>query len=1560
MTAFNAGTATITYTLSNACGTATATSAITATAPTDGTIYLNNFGATTATASDAPAVLNTNLTTPTPAWTGTTAFTSFTGATGQALSFTNSGGTPSYTLTLNVASGYTLSVSAFNFWRNHSATGASHWVLSINGTNVGSGDLTGTTGAYVGTTAVSTPITGLTGTVTVKLQLSGATGTGTFRLDDFQLNGIVQGHPLPVIATNPASDTIVAADNSSFTVTASGAASYQWQRNTSGLTGGTWTNITSASLDPAPGTYSSYSTTTTATSNTLVLSTVPVSWNGYAYRCIVTNDGGSVTTSAAQIAVVTPPACTGTPTAGSATATTTAFCASGSSAINTTGTPLATGLAYQWQSSSDSSSWNNISGATSTSYTTPAITTTTYYRMAVTCDATSLTGYTNGAKVTINASPAIVLPSAFTLCSGTSGTLVTATGAATYAWAPATGLSATTGASVNINPTTSLIYTITGASAAGCVSTTTLAATYNNTPAAMAVTSPAITMCLSSAPQMLTVLGGSIGSSAVYSGSSVTINGGANAYSSSTVTASALPAGAYVTGVSVNFTASMPWQADYVINLVSPDGHVFNLANLRGIAAATTNSYSNTTVSSAGGATFPTGATVPASTTFRADAVIGAGGATYPSNAVNFNELLNTINGTWRLVFYQATSFANANGTLNNWSLTFNYSRSITWSPTTNLFTNATGTTPYTGTTTDTVYAAAPATAGSVNYIATSSNGGCTSSATDTIAILNGPTISPGTVPNICDVIPSVSVPYTTSGGTPTTYNITWSPAGISAGFANVTAAALSGAALSITTPGVSSATGTFTGTVNVTDAICTGPSVSLSVTILPSPAAAITAVDAVCSGHTGDIVITGTPSSTLYYMVDSGSTTTATVDSSGHYTLNTGNITTPHNYTIQSVVNGICATAVDTAIVITPTIMQWLGGAAGHETDWNTAANWSCGFVPTIMDSVVINTVTHMPILPTTVSATVDNLNILPGSTIQLDGAAAINVKGDIYNSGTVNGTGRVILNGSSAQKLYGIGTISNLELNNTNGAAIQPDARTMISSTLYLTAGTLTTNDSLELLSNDTFATARIAEIPATGAAVAGRVKTDQFVPGGLRRYRFWGHCFSDTISLSQLMPFIDITGQGGATRGFTTTTTNAPSAFWHNPYGSADDSAGYDPGWRAFNDIRPTAADSNKIHPGQGIRVFFRGNKGEGLGYTGYYGMYTPSAVTAKMIGHVNQGPVSIFLKHGAANQTLNQLSNPYPSPVDLGTAAYYARLDGQITGYAFYVWDPSIGAGGQYMAIPIGTSAPEPFYLPANTSYQVRADHDGAHLNFHESYKSAERTVNLFRAPDNAVRLNVYDSTYHLWDMLSLQFNDKASDDEDKLMDAIKPAGFDFNFYSIARNGRKLAIDARPYEGDKVIPLGVKSAYQQDFVLRAEAINVPTGGAVTLHDKLLNKYVELKAGTEYRFTISKDKATQGDDRFELSLKPTKAAVAEGLEVAITPNPASDDVKITFTSGSKDNVSLKIMDVSGVSIYSQDLGAKQNGVITVPMSNFAAGVYMVVLIQGEQKISKRLVKE
>ena len=160
-------------------------------------VYLHNFGTTTITAypyNVAPGTFDPNLSN--SSWTSSTGtLTSYAGSSGQALSLSNSGGTPTLTLTFDVGAGCTLDITSFNFWRRRSSTGAQNWSMTINGISVGSGTVP-TTGSAIGVTPVASPVTGLSGTVTVVISLSGASGAGTFRIDDFELIGSTSCGPV--------------------------------------------------------------------------------------------------------------------------------------------------------------------------------------------------------------------------------------------------------------------------------------------------------------------------------------------------------------------------------------------------------------------------------------------------------------------------------------------------------------------------------------------------------------------------------------------------------------------------------------------------------------------------------------------------------------------------------------------------------------------------------------------------------------------------------------------------------------------------------------------------------------------------------------------------------------------------------------------------------------------------------------------------------------------------------------------------------------------------------------------------------------------------------------------------------------------------------------------------------------------------------------------------------------------------------------------------------------------------------------------------------------------
>ena len=825
---------------------------------------------------------------------------------------------------------------------------------------------------------------------------------------------------------------------------------------------------------------------------------------------------------------------------------------------------------------------------------------------------------------------------------------------------------------------------------------------------------------------------------------------------------------------------------------------------------------------------------------------------------------------------------------------------------------------------------------------------------TSKVVYANKVDIIPAGDPDVCLGVTSYNLGYTIGSGVPTTYSLVYDDSAHAHGFVDVVNAVLPVDTITLVIP-PTAIEYSYTASLTVSGGGCVSTPRTITINIHSAPAASIVTTNATpCAGHSSEVVMSGAFFSTITYSVDGGAATPYTFSSGTTDTIFLSNITVSHTYVLIGTVGTYCNATLNDTVTIVPSPMQWVGGVVGFENDWNTAANWSCGQVPGDTDIVTIPATLHDPSIAASVNAHTSDITIANGVTLSIGSAANLYVKGALNNSGDVVGNGSLVLNGTSAQTISGTSNINNLELNNTSGATIGSGSKVVIKSALTLTAGNFATGDSLTLYS-DSNGSARIAEIQAA-ASISGKVKVTQFIQANYRRYRFWSHPFNAAMSLGQLETCLDITGSGGAVNGFTSTSSNAPSAFRLDPLMS-DNTASYDPGWRPITKINGTEADSNKLNKYQGLRLFMRGAKGQGLDGLSY----TPSSNTLSMTGVVNQGNQTVTLQKGSANQTLNMVGNPYPSPVDLGTVLYNAANASNITGTGFYVYNSGLGAAGQYQLILFGSGSPASYVLPANASFQVRAAFNGATLNFTESMKAQSPTTYLFKdAFKDYVSLYVYDANYHPWDMLYVKFNEAASDVEDLKYDAIKPAGAEFNFYSLSADNKKLVADARPFVAEKIIPLGISSPYKQEFIIKAENIAVPANGTIFLHDKLLNKYVELLAGTEYRFSITADKATQGENRFELSMKLSEVVSATNLQVEMTPNPAVDNVTVSFTSGKKDNVSIRVMDMSGVTVYTQNLGTKQKGSVVVPMTSLASGIYMVELTSGDQKSVQRLVKE
>ncbi len=266
----------------------------------------------------------------------------------------------------------------------------------------------------------------------------------------------------PSVGTQPSSVTVTSPNSASFTVAEGtvpancSAATIQWQS--------------------APSGSSTFSNISGATSATLTINPTSVGISGTKYRAVLTNGGGSTDSNAATL-TVNPPPCTTAPSVGTQPSSVTVTSPNSASFTVAEGTVPAncSAATIQWQSApSGSSTFSNISGATSATLTinpTSVAISGTQYRAVLTNGGGSTDS--NAATLTVNPPPCTTAPSvgtqpsSVTVTSPNSASFTVAEGtvpancsAATIQWQSApsgsstfSNISGATSATLTINPT---------------------------------------------------------------------------------------------------------------------------------------------------------------------------------------------------------------------------------------------------------------------------------------------------------------------------------------------------------------------------------------------------------------------------------------------------------------------------------------------------------------------------------------------------------------------------------------------------------------------------------------------------------------------------------------------------------------------------------------------------------------------------------------------------------------------------------------------------------------------------------------------------------------------------------------------------------------------------------------------------------------------------------------------------------------------------------------------------------------------------------------------------
>jgi uncharacterized protein YjdB/DNA-binding NarL/FixJ family response regulator len=1513
------GTANITYTATNSCGSAITYSAVTVNP-------LPNAGTISGTYTICPA---------------TTATLTVTGSVGTGT--WSSSNTAVATVSAGIVRGITSGTANITYTATNSCgTATTYSVITVNPAPA-AGTLSGTTTVCAGSTTTLTDAGGVgtgswsssnTAVATVSAGVVRGITAGTANITYTATNScgtantysLVTVSPLPSAGTISGTYTLCPATTTTLTVTSSVGTGSWSSSNTaaatvsagvvSGIAAGT-TNITYTSTNSC-GTATTYSVVTVSPSS--AAGTISGTTTVCAGSITTLTDAGSAgsgswSSSNTSVATVSAGAVRGissgtaniTYTATNSCGTTTTYsavtvnplpnagtisgtyslCVAATSTLTVTGS---TG-AGSWSSSNTGIATINTSGVV---YGVAAGTSNITYTATNSCG--TVTAYS---VVTVSPLPnAGTISGTYTLCPATTTMLAVTGSVGAGSWSSSNTSTATVNTAGSVYGISAGTANITYTAINSCGTATTYSVvTVNPSPVAGAL-SGTTTICAGYSTTLAD--SGSVGTGSWSSSNTAvaTVSGSGTVYG--------LAAGmANITYASANSCGSANTYSVFTVN---------PLANAGTLSGTTTVCAGSTTIltdaGSVGAGSWSSSNTAVATVSAGAVRGITAGTANITYTATNSCGTANTyslvtvnplpnagmISGTYNLCPATATTLTvTGSAGAGSWS--------------------SSNTSVATVNTSGVVYAIAAGTA-NITYAATNSCG----SATNYSAVTVSPLPNAGTISGTYTVCPSSTTTLTDAGSAGTG---SWSSSNLSIATINSSGIVY----------GISS------GSVNIsytTTNSCGSAATYSVVNVSPIPSAGT------ISGTTGLCVASAT---TLSSTVSGGTWSSA---NTGVATVNTAGVVSgiaTGTATISYQVTTACGSAATYTVITVANQGTWLGAAS---TDWNNTANWPCGLIPTAsVDVTIPGGTTYAPNITST-AANVKSLILDSAVVLTINSSASLDVKGNLTNNGIITGTGVLKLSGVNSQVIAGKNIVQNMQLTNPAGAMINAGDTLKIKGTLTLTSGTLTTNNGV-LLYSDSAGTGRIGAI--TGGTISGNVIVQQYISGGRRAYRFMGHPFSTYVAMSSLEQSIDITGTGGATNGFTSTISNAPSAYWYNTaYGNS--ALGSDPGWRAITNTS-AAADTNKFQPYEGMRIFIRGGKGQGL--TG--DAYTPSAVTISLTGPVNMGNVNVIL-HTSASSNYNLIGNPYPSPIDLGTLAYNAKAAGKITGASFYVWNPYMGTSGCYQSVIISSS---PYYIAGNTSFEVCAAGNDSVLNFTESSKTSSVSTALLRSEQDYISLAVYDASYHPWDMLYVKFNSDATNGDDRNYDAGKLSNPDLNFYSLSSDHKKLSVDARPYTTGKVVPLGFTSNYAQEFIIKAETI-AADGNAVYLHDKYLGKTTLMQQGTEYKFQVTADSASQGNNRFELGMgiADTAAAALLSADVQMTPNPATNEVTINYVNKEKAVTVVNVISLSGVTVLSQELGEQESGSVRLALDKLAAGMYMVELTAGGNKVVRRLIKE
>jgi hypothetical protein len=567
----------------------------------------------------------------------------------------------------------------------------------------------------------------------------------------------------------------------------------------------------------------------------------------------------------------------------------------------------------------------------------------------------------------------------------------------------------------------------------------------------------------------------------------------------------------------------------------------------------------------------------------------------------------------------------------------------------------------------------------------------------------------------------------------------------------------------------------------------------------------------------------------------------------------------------------------------------QWLG----INSNWNDAANWSCGLIPTAGTNVTIPATENNPVIAASVFG-VKNITVGQSASLTINGT--LQVSGTINNNGDFDVTnGTLELKGSALQTISGSWfvnkTIRNLKISNTAGVNLSETINDTLNITGVLSFGlsnaTFNTKDNLTLKSTAA-GTASVADLTNNGLnkgnVIVGNVIVERYINTGSlpsQHNKCWVMVSTPTQGQTVKQSWME-NGDKTST-GYGTQITGNGVGF---------DMASGTPALKYYNDATNAwvgvTNTNDLVYNNKGYMLFVRGDR------SAVFPNYNNTTLRTK--GTLFTGTMPTMTVKAGKFQSVG---NPYAAEVDIrkittiGVSPDIIIWDATLTTGSVYglgAYQTLYKAGNNYYNLlsspAYGPAGTVNNYIKSGLAFFVQAFDTDGELTFTEKSKSSEAGVGIAlrdgSASDERVSIttNLFgiraDGSAFITDGTVQQFSDEYSNEVNN-MDSRKIANSTENL-SIRTGGQNLIIERRnKITSEDTIYYNLTGVVNQKyrFELNATGLQGP-GLQGFIEDHYTNTQTPLNPEgiTTVDFTLTSAAGSRAANRFNIVFRTAAA--------------------------------------------------------------------------------------